>query len=558
VTEKRRHTEDEAGEAPKVDHVDRLLALFESDRPERRSAAAIVVGEIPVDTPEALEALRKALRRADDGDLRLRATEAIGRIGPKTLVKDLRPLLKDPDPRVQAETKRVLATSPAITTEEIAAMLAAKDDKQRIGAIAVLGARGGDKERRALIEQLDGSGARVVEAVLEALEPMLAPLGEMDGQRAVDDVRTLMTPERLAGEGLPLRVVDVLMLIHGGASAAALLDVAERVRSPAVSTRAIIALRKVLEGKKPEQRIFRFLLDRLEDDRAEPEVVAAAVETLTVFDVPIPLESRVRPLTTSPRANVRRWALLALGSLDTAPAAKALAVAVESGDATDRAVALEAALRTPNGRAAVAKALTTATDPEKARAMATGLKNHALDLTQSSLHGMEEAVGEAHPDVAQILIDLLKHCGRGVTRAQDTLLDKAMKLKAKGQFGDAAELFRRICAGRDADPEARYQLGVCELKLSKHKIGHGGAREPCVETFDLLTRSREFPVVERLRDERILEPDELYFLGFSLAEGKGGGQNLGGDILTVIAESRRDERLAQMAKNKLQRMGWLE
>jgi HEAT repeat protein len=542
----------------KKDVVETIVSLLDHEAPERRAAAAIVLGELAVDSPEALDALRRAIKRADDAELRLRAAEALGASQTQTIVKDLRPLLKDPDDRVQKMAKHVLATSEAISTEDIATMLDSKDDKQRTGAIAVLGARGGPAERRTLIEQLRGANNRIGEAVVEALEPMLSSLEDHEMHGALEDLRTLISEDELSDAGLAGRVVDLLSCIANAESAVALIDLAGMARDAGVKAKAITALRRVVTGKKPEQRIFRFLIEQVETKDLDPRIMHAAVDTLTVFDVPIALEARVRNLITSEQASVRRWALRALGALDTAPAAKALATAVKEGDATDRTIALEASLLTPNGRAALAKALATMTDPEKARAVASGLKTHSTDLTPSTLHMLEEAIVDADPAVAQVMIELLKHCGRGVDKAQETLLDKALRLKAKGQWADAAELFRRICQSRDADPEARYQLGICELKMSKRKITPGGTHDACVETFDQLTRARDFNVVDRLSGEAILEPEELYYLGFSLAEGKGTGQNLGGDILTILAEQKRDEKLAQMAKNKLQRMGWLE
>jgi HEAT repeat protein len=516
------------------------------------------LGELAIDAEEALEALRRALKRTDDPELRLRAAEALGASGTKTIVKDLKPLLKDPEDRVQKMAKHVLATSEAITTEDIATMLDSKDDRQRTGAIAVLGARGGPAERRTLIEQLRGANNRIGEAVVEALDPMLSSLEDHEMHGALEDLRTLIDAESLRDAALAGRMVELLSCISSAESAVALIDVATMATDAGVKAKAITALRRVVAGKKPEQRVYRFLVEQLETKDLDPQITQASVDTLTVFDVPIALEARVRNLITSEQANVRRWALRALGALDTAPAAKALATAVKEGDATDRTIALESSLLTPNGRAALARVLTQMTDPEKARAVAAGLRTHSTDLTPSTLHMLEEAIVDADSAIAQVIIELLKHCGRGVDKAQDTLLDKAMRLKAKGQWSDAAELFRRICQSRDAGPEARYQLGICELKMSKRKITPGGTKDACIDTFDQLTRTREFNVIDRLSGEAILEPDELYYLGFSLAEGKGTAQNLGGDILTFLAEQKRDEKLAQMAKNKLQRMGWLE
>src|SRR5438045_491206 len=106
----------------KKDAIDMIVSLLDHGAPERRAAAAIVLGELAIDREEALEALRLALKRTDDAELRLYAAEALGASKTQTIVRDLRPLLKDPDERVQKMTKHVLATSEAITADDIATM----------------------------------------------------------------------------------------------------------------------------------------------------------------------------------------------------------------------------------------------------------------------------------------------------------------------------------------------------------------------------------------------------------------------------------------------------
>ena len=75
--------------------VSRVVALLEDEAAHRRAAAAVVLTALAPEDEDTLEALRKAVRRADDPELRRRAAEAIGAIAPKSIVNDLRPLLKD-------------------------------------------------------------------------------------------------------------------------------------------------------------------------------------------------------------------------------------------------------------------------------------------------------------------------------------------------------------------------------------------------------------------------------------------------------------------------------
>jgi hypothetical protein len=110
---------------------------------------------------------------------------------------------------------------------------------------------------------------------------------------------------------------------------------------------------------------------------------------------------------------------------------------------------------------------------------------------------------------------------------------------------------------KDSDVEARFQLGVCELKLSKKKIARGANNDPCLATFSELLKHKEFPVLKRVTTEPGLDAEELFYLGFSFAERGDAEQGFGGDVLAFLADSG-DEKVAARAHNKLKTMGWVE
>ena len=88
-------------------------------------------------------------------------------------------------------------------------------------------------------------------------------------------------------------------------------------------------------------------------------------------------------------------------------------------------------------------------------------------------------------------------------------------------------------------------------------LSAGAKNDPCLSPFHALARQREFPLIDRLRKEKIPD-DELYYLGFALAEGNQAEQALGGDVLMLVADVGTDAKLKKMAENKLKTMGFLE
>lgn len=535
-----------------------LLALLEHPRGERRQAAAIVLTELAPEGEAVLDALRKATQRADDSSLRRWAVEAIGAIAPKSIVRDLQPLIKDPERVVREAVSRVLSSGRGVKAADIARMIDEGDDKERFAAIAVLGAMGGREGRKKILTQLAGATSRISGAVIDALRSQLLAAEGAEARAAIDDLGVLLDEQLLVEDpDYAIAVVQLFSYVGDEASASALLTLALAPVQPEVSAAALEAIRKVIKTRKPEQRLYKALLEIVERPKLAPQVLGAALETLKGFDVPIALEPRVRALLGSESVMARRWAIEALGELDAAPAAKALAKVVDTGDPADREASLEAARRTTHGRQELARLLGRTHDEARARQIAVALKSLGESLEQATRQILEDSVVEARPETAEIIVEVLKHVGgKSAGKVQDSLLDKAVRLKKKGQFQEAIAILESICHGREVDPEARFQLGVCELKASKKVISRGPSTDRSVATFNTLSRARDFPMMDRLKKEKLLEPEELYYLGFSLAEGSDAEQAIGGDILSFLAEEASDTKLGKMAKNKLITMGW--
>lgn len=432
-------------------------------------------------------------------------------------------------------------------------MLEGRDEKQRVGAIAVLGARGGPEARRMLLTLLPGGSQKVQEALQEALAPEVAKLAgdEVIGfLHELDAVLAEADGDAIARAASS--VVKLLGAVEHGAVTGVLARMVESSAPTEVRVRAVDALRRAAHGHRgAQEHAFKVLVGLLEHGAA-PELLSVAADALDGMDLPIALEPRVRALTKSEATPVRRWAIRSLGQLDSSPAARALAQVVVEGDPTDRALALEAASSTVQGRRALAKALAQITDADRARAVVSVLESHVGDLTKAILEALEDSVVSASPEVAEAIVRLLRERG-----GPGNLIEKAEERKAGGAWADAADLLRRIAG--DAVPEATFLLGVCELKLSKKNLSRGSSHDPAVAHFRALTKNPKFATAERLEKDPDLEPEELYYLGFSLAEDKSDAvRGLGADILSGLAERHEGAPLGKRATQKLRTMGWID
>ncbi len=543
--------------AGRDDLLGRIVELLEVDEAERRRSAAVVLGALAVPDDGTLDALRRACRRADDAVLRARSAEALGALAPDSLVHDLMPLLKDPETSVRETVRRVLATGKRLTKDDIATMLSAKDERQRAGAIAVLGAIGTPEAQDRILDQLTDGSSRIWEAVQDALHHIYSELDEMPARAAATALTARLDELDLEAAGRCRVMVELWSALGHPEAAEGLCTIAATPTDDGVRLRALEVLRTVVRGRRQAISVFSALLALLEAPDTPPSLLGPICDALAGIDLPMNLERRVRALLTSETTPVRRWAIRALGGLDSAPAARAVAEVAQTGDATDRQVALEVGVTTPAGRTALARQLIKMADGSRAQAAASALKPHVAQLPKSTLDALSEAAVEAPEEVGTVIIALLKHGGIDSGRAQESLFDRAMALKEEGAYAEAVALLRRIGQGAQATAEAKFQLGVCELMMSRRKISRGPNRDPCLSTFHGLSRTRDFRLIDRLMADELVGDEELYYLGFSLAEGGEDTQGLGGDLLMMVAESS-DARLNRMAKNKLMTMGWLE
>ena len=262
-------------------------------------------------------------------------------MAPKTIVHDLMPLLKDGDAGVRQTTRRVLASGRGVTAADIAQMLSAKDERQRAGAIAVLGAMETEEAQARILDQLVDTSPRILEAVQDALLPIY---DRLEGDPAADAAEQLVAQ---AGE-LDLtdarrsRVITELWAALGHeAGAEGLCAVASTPNEDAVRVRALEVLRSVVRARRSAISVFSALLSMLEATDTSAALLSPTCDALAGIDVPMNLERRVRALLKSEVTPVRRWAIRALGGLDSAPTARAVAEVADRGDATDRQVALE-------------------------------------------------------------------------------------------------------------------------------------------------------------------------------------------------------------------------
>jgi hypothetical protein len=135
---------------------------------------------------------------------------------------------------------------------------------------------------------------------------------------------------------------------------------------------------------------------------------------------------------------------------------------------------------------------------------------------------------------------------------RDRLEERALVWRKKKNYGQALHYLRLL--GRDpaCGFPIRLELALCGLKVSgKDLSAEARAGDPCLHQFEKLCQLDDAAVLAELTKSKWLEADDLYYLGFHLAEKEGRPKQAAADVLKLVAKRSPRSKLAQAAKSKL-------
>jgi hypothetical protein len=129
---------------------------------------------------------------------------------------------------------------------------------------------------------------------------------------------------------------------------------------------------------------------------------------------------------------------------------------------------------------------------------------------------------------------------------------RAEKRRKSKHFADSARWLLLLKDSPAWDDEARFGYGLATLKSHRHPLGTAARpRDPSLEAFRALADSA-FPLADRLRRERAVDPEDAYYVAFALAELRGEPRSVAAEILGHLADKYGRTKVGKAAKNKLQ------
>jgi hypothetical protein len=543
--------------------LDKVIGLLSAEAIEKRIAAAIVLGELKVKSPEAVEALLASLA-SEIPLLQKHALDALGQARPAKALVHLFPLLLAPSSDVRHAAHQAIVAYGEDALPTVKGQLAKANAEERRaldGVLAELGGKGAfatllaslaaqDEEdaKRAAVAvraQIKGADGRERRTYLAETERFIAKLREKKGER---NVPAIVGALKILGYLEDERAVPTLLACATEKGAAA-----------SVRQEAFIAIRFCMTGKRADKKLVEALIAATEsEDRA---LAQTALLTLASLDVSDDAVHRLAKLALHPDPTRAMLVLEQLAKRGGKEVAEVLLQVLLGNDRTRVELASKGLAQNPDAAAPLAKSLLQLENNDKAWLVRTALRPHAKKLTpalRKELMDLVEARLGGEGRGYEAALDIVREADAKLLEARLRALYEKLERGKKDERALATQ--RLIVKLEGATDDDRYVL--CSRELRQHKFDTGQAARASDEALRLLIDlvRRNFDVVRALKKDRKLDADALYYVGFHFVEAKTSGigaiATAGEELLREVITRSGRAKLGKMAKNKLRTAGF--
>jgi HEAT repeat protein len=527
-----------------------IIALVEGTNVEARCAALVVLTQLAADEDRVARAVGAAVTSANV----LVRDFALGyfeQVKTPLAIEHVIPLLDAEDEPVRQRAVTILAPYGAAAVTAGRRLL--KDaPRRRLTALIELFARvRSGAAFDLLFEQMESDDFDTNRAACDAVIAILAELGDRDRADLFRRSEALAAGAR----GRRTRLVAAAKLFGALADAKArkVLFTMLQPREPhVVRTHALAALVQCLRGKTLSGAEVGVLLPLL-DDEDEAGILRPAVRLLEDQTFDRSYLNLLNQLAERPQPLVKRFAVQKLGGFESGAVVKTL-IGYLTDDSYARRDQATSALKTlPAARLALMKELLAADDERKAWTIADIVLLHDRSWKRDTVGALWDKLVKALEQRDDRLYTSFHHVLHTLEPAwlAEQIRARAERLRKSKRFSDSARWLTLLKDSPAWDDEARYGFALATLKSHKHPLGAPARRhDAALDTFRALGGSA-FPLTDRLRRERVLEPEDLYYVAFNLAEERGENRAVAADLLEHLADKFGRTKVGKAAKNKL-------
>jgi HEAT repeat protein len=527
-----------------------ILTLVEKGSIEQRCAALLVLGALKINNAATVKMVGTMLDSPNPvlKDYALRYFEEVQ---PKNNTAQLLKMLDDADKEMQERAVRSLTSVGQPAVQPLVQGLDGASRVWQLNAARVLSAVRGKAAMKGLLQMLATGTDETNKAVCDLLTPALREMDAKEQESLYEEVETFAAKLDVKSQR-PAVVSSMRLLGQLGRPQARrwLFKFVGAEHSPGVRAHALVALLRCLREQDIRKDEYAKLFSLLEEAEYT-EVTRLTLDLLDAHELPEDSRSLLSKLLQSPHSDVQKFALRKMGDVGTPATIRTLVEGLGDSDYRKRDVAASSLRKIPEARGTLIKELTACDDASKAWSIAELLASFEgkwrQDILESLWKRLQESIG-AEERIQTAFLHVLKKADPEF--AYERLADQGAKLVKNKKYKESLGFLTPLKEFTNFKPENKYQLALAQLKLHAHTVATN-RQHPAVELLTDLYRNSAFPVFEAIRKEKSLAPEDLFSLGFNLAERTGQERGLGIDLLEHVAEKFPRNKIGKNAKNKL-------
>ena len=526
-----------------------ICGLLQNPNHMRRCAAAITLAELAPKDATVVRALGEALQDANPMMIPY-VLEALEAIGSPVAVPYVLPLLDSGEIEIKLRAAAIVSRAGNAVVPQILERIAQAAPAQKPVLADVLARIHTREAFRAILALLFDPDFELVKAVCAAVRRHIADVAPKDRAVLHKEVLRFMAAPRVAAQE---RVLTSCLLLLGSIARpearTPLLKYAAPKASLYVRRHALIGLQNLELTGAAARAVARQILPYL--DEADEGLVRHALDLLG--GSPWPGASAPWPkLLASAHPAVRSFAAHKLAADDTAASNRELVRLLRHEDTEVRETAASALATHEGATRLLLEVLAGEADTDAAWRLAKILKPHSAAVDKVAL---KQFAAQAARDLqaGNLRHEALLYFLRNVDpRAGETvLLAAGRQHRQAGQWAQAVECLRRLVGTETCDDEVRYELSVCNLKVSpKDLTPHVRAEDHALRGIQGLLRNKAFKLLDRVKKDKTLDAADLYYLGFHFAEATTEDREFGRELLAHVAKRWPKSEQGKAAKHK--------
>lgn len=529
-----------------------LLTLAREGSVECRCAALLVLGALKLQDDRVIQAAGATLGQ-DNMVLKDYALRYFEDAQPKSAIPLLLPLLADSDKDVRERVTRLLAGFGHAVVGPVLHHASWASPLWQVGAAKVLCAVRGKAAWKGLLQLLPRGDAELNKAVCDLIATILREMSRQEQDELYGEVEAFAAA---VDEHTPrAAVVSAIRLLGQCGRPQArkwLFGFVSADRPHTLRFHALVALLHCLSGQELRKEELERLLAILEESEFS-DLTRLTLELLESHALSEAYQPTLARLLESPHIAVQKFALRKMGEFSSPAVVRTLLQELGDPDPVRREAAARSLRKIPAARSALLKEFLFCDDASKAWAIAEILPTYQgkwrRDTVDEVWQRLRTAI-TAEDRIQGAYLYFLKNVDPEYAYAQ--LAGRGAQLKKAQKYQEAIRFLSPLKEFPTVKAEEKFALAVAQLKLRPHEIVPTARRpEPALDLLADVYRSSAFPLLEALKKDTALAPEDLFYIGFRFAEGTAEERMLGEKILTFLARQYPRTTVGKSAKNKL-------